>query len=758
MNVGTSPPRAGVSGREISHFRRNPCGMAGHRDLATRPGDPRPCVHIMRICLILIALLMLAPLDAASAGNFHVVWEVKNRFRLFRKEADFQRQVAASRGDGILATERRLARDSGGLGWAKDVVASLCLDDYGNLLRTCNRDGNNESYLTPSDYAVGVALSGPVPQGASCTWSFDDRNGPLRQTNAPCGAEVRLRVSAGLTTVATVDIHLGDGTAQRVTAEIAVRNLLIAGLGDSIAAGEGDPDEAVSLEGSFCFRRFGGGQYYRPGRSGYTGDRSCENGSASAAATQDWARHGARWMSPGCHRSLYSYQVRTALAVAIEQPHVAVTFLPLACTGASIEAGMFSGQRTDDCPAVIGIDTCPSTSPPQITALRALMAEVRTREPKRLLDMVLLTVGANDIRFASLVANVIVSGTAERLVLKQAGGLVGVQDAESAMKEELPGEFARLRAALRPFVGGDLSHVVFVAYGNPAMQAPDVPCPGGRDGLDIHPAFFADAQRLRAAAQFVDSKFLPALKAMATCQGNACRDALTESMTFIDGHQAQFERHGMCTRAPSDPEFDLRCFSMDGKSFVSDLVAAADDPLACSLPASDYLPYASRARWIRSANDSYFTAMTYPSGISATLRPTDIHDALWGVISAVYGGAVHPTAEGYAAMADAALPAARAVLGLPQPPAVSAEALPPISPALLPASAPSALAPAAASSAPAMPAVPLPAAPTGEAPAAVVPVPAASPSAASSPATVTSQAAAPDPAAAPLSITPPGMQ
>ena len=46
------------------------------------------------------------------------------------------------------------------------------------------------------------------------------------------------------------------------------------------------------------------------------------------------------------------------------------------------------------------------------------------------------------------------------------------------------------------------------------------------------------------------------------------------------------------------------------------------------------------------------------------LIPGDIHDATWGVLSAVYGGAIHPTAEGHAAMADAALAAATSVLGL----------------------------------------------------------------------------------------------
>ena len=56
--------------------------------------------------------------------------------------------------------------------------------------------------------------------------------------------------------------------------------------------------------------------------------------------------------------------------------------------------------------------------------------------------------------------------------------------------------------------------------------------------------------------------------------------------------------------------------------------------------------------------------MTYPQGLSSMLQPSNIHDATWGIMSAVYGGAIHPTAEGHAAMADAALPAMRAVLGL----------------------------------------------------------------------------------------------
>ena len=643
------------------------------------------------IFALLFAVMAISPTSAqmpgsaASAGNFRIVWEVKNRFRLFRNEADFLRQAAASRADGILATEQRLEIESKGLGWAKDVVGNLCLDPSGNLLDTCERDGERESYLTPKDHRIGVALAGPVAADATCAWSFDEGQGAVKQQNAPCEQEIKLRVPNGKTTVASVDVPLSDGGTQRVIAEIAVRDLLIAGLGDSIAAGEGNPDRAVRLEGGFCFKRFLSGltsQYFRPSRAGYKGDRSCEAGPATADAAQDWARHGARWMSPGCHRSLYSYQVRTTLALAIEQPHVAVTLVPLACTGANIEAGMFGPQKIDDCPWVLGIDTCSSTSPPQFNLLRDMMAAVHRTEPQRSLDLVLLTIGANDVSFASLVANVIVNAPAERVLLRQGGSIASVEDSQKALDGQLPDEFARVRTALKPYLGGNLGRVVYVSYGNPAMQAPHVPCGGGSDGFDVHPAFSADKERLRAAAEFVDNKFLPKLKALATCDGaKACRDPLTERMTFVDGHQAAFDRHGMCVRAPTDPEFDRQCFSTTGDSFETDPNAAADDPMACQLHASDYPPYAPRGRWIRTANDSYFAAMTYPEGMPAVLKPSDIHDAIWGVLSAVYGGAVHPSAEGYAAMADAALPAARQVLGLQAPPAIHAEPLPPPVPA-----------------------------------------------------------------------------
>jgi hypothetical protein len=277
---------------------------------------------------------------------------------------------------------------------------------------------------------------------------------------------------------------------------------------------------------------------------------------------------------------------------------------------------------------------------------------------------VLLSIGANDIYFSGLVADVIVDYPTERVLFKRSGVLATVEDSRSVLVRELPQGFTKVREALRPLVG-DLSRVIFTSYANPALMAGGAPCPGGRAGFDIHPSFNAEPGRLAAVAAFVENEFLPQLKNIALCQGGIlCRNPAADRMTFVDAHQVAFAGHGFCARAQTDPEFDRDCFAANGESFNSDIVVAANQPMVCGRSASEYRAYLPRARWIRDANDSYFAAMTYPQGLPANRQPSDIHDATWGVLSAVYGGAVHPSAEGHAVMADAAMPAAAAVLRL----------------------------------------------------------------------------------------------
>ena len=396
----------------------------------------------------------------------------------------------------------------------------------------------------------------------------------------------------------------------------------------------------------------------------------------AARAASEWAKHGARWMSAPCHRSLYSYQVRTALAIAIENPRLAVTFIPLACTGATIRLGLFESQAAREI-ACAGGRSCPKTVPAQLIQLRDALALARRHHPGRSLDLILLTVGANDIHFSEMVANAIIEQSAERVLFSRAGLIASVEDAESALAKLLPGEFARLRAALKPLVGGDLKRVVYTSYANPALQADGTPCASGRDGFDVHPAFAVDGDLVRKAATFVESSFLPRLKALALCQGGVLCGAENDRMTFVDAHQPVFAAHGFCVRGENDPAFDNACFSRAGESFHKSAVEGAQQPLACGRSVREFRAYASRGRWIRTANDSYFAAMTYPGGLPAGLQPADIHDATWGVSSAVYGGAIHQTAEGHAAMADAALNEVRRVLGLVPEAPIAETPLPP---------------------------------------------------------------------------------
>ena len=606
-----------------------------------------------------------AAAQTAPDAPMQISWEVRNRFRLFREERDFPLHTDSARGRSILASEQALELQSDGRGWARNTVNRLCIDLAGRVSEPCTRDSVKESYLTPVDHPVTVQLTGQIPVGATCAWSFDDGEGP-RQSTFDCAEPVNLRARYGRATVATVEVSSGLEAPQRVATEIMVRDIFIAGLGDSIASGEGNPDRPIALsDEGFCFRSYlgtAGAQYYRPSRAGYKGGRACE----APDTLQVWQRQSALWFNSACHRSLYSYQTRTALALAVQYPHIAVTYLPLACTGATIPDGLFGSQRARECPPTKSASSCLGTVNAQLAELREAVTAAKRRQPERKLDLILLSIGANDINFSGLVADVIVDTPTERVLFRRTGVMGSVDDSRAALVRDLPQSFSKLREALKPLVG-DMSRVVYVSYANPTLGA-GAPCPGGRAGFDIHPSFNAQTQRLANVSNYVENEFLPQLKALGLCQsGVLCRDPGGDRMTFVDAHQAAFADHGFCARAQNDPEFDRECFSSKGESFDPDIVTAAAQPMLCGRSAAEYRAYLPRARWIRDANDSYFAAMTYPQGLPSSSQPADIHDATWGILSAVYGGAVHPSAEGHAAMADAALPAVAGVLQLNTP-------------------------------------------------------------------------------------------
>src|SRR5271166_378187 len=99
---------------------------------------------------------------AAADAPLQISWEVRNRFRLFREERDFQLHAESLRGRSVLASEDALEVQSDGRGWARNMVNRLCIDLQGRLADPCTRDNVKENYLTPIDHPVVVRLTGEV--------------------------------------------------------------------------------------------------------------------------------------------------------------------------------------------------------------------------------------------------------------------------------------------------------------------------------------------------------------------------------------------------------------------------------------------------------------------------------------------------------------------------------------------------------------------------------------------------------------------
>src|SRR4051812_42988149 len=145
------------------------------------------------------AQLPSAPLQIQPpelSPNLHIVWEVKNRFRLFRREADFAKHLAAESLKTVLAAEQLMATETDGRGWARAMLANLCVDPMGGVQQTCERDGTRESYLAPTDHRVEMRVIGAPPQ-TTCAWLFIEGDAQPRNYTGPCGEEVRIRLGYG---------------------------------------------------------------------------------------------------------------------------------------------------------------------------------------------------------------------------------------------------------------------------------------------------------------------------------------------------------------------------------------------------------------------------------------------------------------------------------------------------------------------------------------------------------------------------------
>lgn len=110
---------------------------------------------------------------------------------------------------------------------------------------------------------------------------------------------------------------------------------------------------------------------------------------ATTALNDAIAAVGPRWQNRQCHQSHYSGQVQAAKMLEESDPHTSVTFVHLACSGATINKGLlleYGGQE-------------PAGNAPHDPQLDAAASLSDGRE----VDGVIVSIGGNDVRFADLI-------------------------------------------------------------------------------------------------------------------------------------------------------------------------------------------------------------------------------------------------------------------------------------------------------------------------------------------------------------------
>ena len=155
-----------------------------------------------------------------------------------------------------------------------------------------------------------------------------------------------------------VEAALPWGSARgRSSRQVAVEDLLVVALGDSYAGGEGNPE--------------------RPSAAGVAGAQWADAPGDPATA----AAHAA------AHRSTVAWPALAALALERADPGTSVTFVSVAATKAQVTAGLLGPQ--------------PGVSP--VSQIDQVVAAVGDRP----IDLLLLSVGGNDIGFARIVRGLV---------------------------------------------------------------------------------------------------------------------------------------------------------------------------------------------------------------------------------------------------------------------------------------------------------------------------------------------------------------
>jgi hypothetical protein len=168
--------------------------------------------------------------------------------------------------------------------------------------------------------------------------------------------------------------------------------------------------------------------------------------------------------------------------------------------------------------------------------------------------------------------------------------------------------------------------------------------------MDVHPGLRLSRLRLQETAHFLDD-FFGRLECITGRSRPGCTAGLATGagtgFRLVTSHIPEFARRGLCARNPKRALADGIAMGMPRKPTNGD----AFKPYS---PAAS-LPYAHRWRLFRTPNDAFLAANTHREG-------TPLFDILQPAYAGLYSGAIHPTAEAHAIVADHVLRHARAVV------------------------------------------------------------------------------------------------
>jgi lysophospholipase L1-like esterase len=286
---------------------------------------------------------------------------------------------------------------------------------------------------------------------------------------------------------------------------------------------------------------------------------------------------------------------------------------------------------------------------------------------RREVDFVLLSVGGNDIGFSSLVGWATLRGRASSTIAKFFGATVSAKQFGRNMQEILPRAYATLAKVLETRVpvkageiGFDPSHIVITAYPDILADETGQVCAAGVEDEDE--SAFAANQSLDVFSSWLvvtQKRLASAHEKLADLQTRIGALAEDHGWTFAGRAygDAAFRGHGFCARNPArqtDPVEVLRmpCWSKPGSSAATceSSFSGGERVWQPYDPGSQNFPYALRQRWVRTFNDVYMVVNQ-----KVLTREGRIDDRASAASFSETTGAMHPSAEGHAAMADAML-------------------------------------------------------------------------------------------------------